>query len=374
VRKTALLAALALLLPMPASAAALPAFGHNALRAEGLADFAVGLFDLEQMSQMRAGLYRARFRQDRVGSNGSYTNWAQLDNLARQASVRGVTLVPVLISVPGEAYYDAPKTPQAREEFATFAAAAVARYGPKGSFWSGCGCPKRSVQVWEVWNEANFSLYWNGTPSPTEFALLVQAVRAKIRNVDPTARIMLGGLGYAPSYDGVNSVEPNGYLRDVIGVIGPNGFDALALHSYHSTPERGVNTAIAGTIQTLKTYGGTNANGSPRHQVWVNEFGKLTRRDDPATPNVNEQTTSETSQLNWLNGLLDRLLPNRAAWNLGPVFWYAIRDSHIEIEDWNRLGLRRTTTEDTDGGAKPAWDAYASRSRSAAPVGLPTVR
>jgi hypothetical protein len=293
VRKTALLAALALLLAMPAPAAALPAFGHNALRAEGLADFGVGLFDLEQRSQMRARLYRARFRQDRVGSNGSYTNWAQLDNLARKASVRGVTLVPMLISVPGEAYYDAPKTPQAREEFATFAAAAVARYGPKGSFWSSCGCPKRSMQVWEVWNEANFSLYWNGTPRPTEFALLVQAVRAKIRSVDPAARIMLGGLGYAASYDGVNSVEPNGYLRDVISVIGPNGFDALALHSYHSSPERGLNTAIAGTIQMLKIHGGTNPNGSPRHQVWVNEFGRLT---------------------------------------------------HIQIEDWNRLGLRRTTT------------------------------
>jgi hypothetical protein len=85
VRKTALLAALALLLTLPPSAAALPAFGHNALRAEGLADFGVGLFDLEQMSQMNAGLYPGAFRQDRVGSNGSYTNWAQLDNLARQA-------------------------------------------------------------------------------------------------------------------------------------------------------------------------------------------------------------------------------------------------------------------------------------------------
>jgi hypothetical protein len=51
VRKTALLAAVAVLLTPPASAAALPAFGHNALRAEGLADFGVGLFDLEQMSR-----------------------------------------------------------------------------------------------------------------------------------------------------------------------------------------------------------------------------------------------------------------------------------------------------------------------------------
>jgi hypothetical protein len=51
------------------------------------------------------------------------------------------------------------------------------------------------------------------------------------------------------------------------------------------------------------------SNGSPGHQVWVNEFGKLTRRDDPATPSVNEEATSETPQLNWLNGFIDRLLP-----------------------------------------------------------------
>jgi hypothetical protein len=56
------------------------------------------------------------------------------------------------------------------------------------------------------------------------------------------------------------------------------------------------------------------------------------------------------------------------------VFWYAIKDSHIQIEDWNRLGLRRTNADDTDEGAKPAWDAYASRSLSSLPVSLPTVR
>ena len=40
---------------------------------------------------------------------------------------------------------------------------------------------------------------------------------------------------------------------------------------------------------------------------------------------MNEQATSETSQLNWLNGFLHELLANRAAWKLGSVFWYAGR-------------------------------------------------
>jgi hypothetical protein len=52
----------------------------------------------------------------------------------------------------------------------------------------------------------------------------------------------------------------------------------------------------------------------------MNEFGTLTPGDDPATPEVNKRATSDTSQLNWLNGLLDRLRFHRAAWNLGPMF------------------------------------------------------
>jgi hypothetical protein len=45
----------------------------------------------------------------------------------------------------------------------------------------------------------------------------------------------------------------------------------------------------------------------------------------------------------------------------------------IEGEDWNRLGLPRTNPDDTDGGAKPGWDAYASRGLSSPAVSLPTV-
>ncbi len=53
---------------------------------------------------------------------------------------------------------------------------------------------------------------------------------------------------------------------------------------------------------------------------------------------------------------------------------YATRDSHTQSEDWNGLGLRRTNPDHTDGGAKPAWDPYASRSLSAPTLPLPTVR
>ena len=92
----------------------------------------------------------------------------------------------------------------------------------------------------------------------------------------------------------------------------------------------------------------------------MNEFGRPTA-DDPATPE-DEAAASELTQRDWLNTILDGLEPRRSSWNLGPLMWYSLRDSHAATASWHRQGLRRTTADDADGGAKPSWDAYADRS------------
>jgi polysaccharide biosynthesis protein PslG len=352
------------------------AYGIGALKAEWLAGYnggpgidVNGLFDLGLMDDANVKLYRARFRRDQVLSNGTYSQWTMLDNLAKQAALRDVTLQAVLINMPGE-QYTPPTTDAARASFADFAAAASRRYGPGGAFWAGCGCPAHPVEVWEVWNEPNVSGFWN-PPSPHDYALLLQAVKSKLRQADPGALIMFGGLAYPSSPNGTTSLDPNGFLQSVIATVGPDAFDALALHSYHASASAGV-SAIGATVATLKTYAGTAANGAPRQQVWVNEFGKPTTPDNPDTTTVNEQQTSEAAQQDWLNAFLDGLLPNRSAWNLGPVFWYSLRDAATPTATWQRLGLRRTNTDDSDGGPKPAWTAYTARSNSAAALPLPT--
>jgi Divergent InlB B-repeat domain len=344
-----------------------PAIGVGALRAEFLADFSVGLEDLGRMGQARLGLYRARFREDQVLVDGSYSDWARLDNLARAAAVNGVTLQPVLINMPLEVYAP-PKTEAERARFAGFAAAAVRRYGPDGSFWPECGCPKLPVTVWEVWNEPNIAPFWD-LPSAAEYGALLRETGSTIRAADPGARVLFGGLAY-PSTLSATRLEPNAFLRDVIAAVGAEQFDALALHNYRPDPERAVNTLIAGTVETLKSYGGTTADGAPRQQIWVNEFGRPTVPDDPATAE-DEQATSEAAQLAWLETFLDLLLPRRSAWNLGPVMWYSLRDAPAATASWQRQGLRRTTAEDTDAGPKPSWDAYVARSGPAELLYLP---
>jgi hypothetical protein len=344
------------------------AFGVGSYKSEWLAGYngtngldVNGLFDLSVAGQSNIKLYRARFRQDQVQSGSSFTQWTMLDNLVRQAALRDVTIEPVLINMPGEAYTP-PTTSAALSTFGNFATAAVRRYGPTGSYWPACSCTAHPIKVWEVWNEENIAPFW-ATPSPSQYGTLLSYTRSKLRAVDPTARILMGGLAY-PSSLSATKMDPNAFLQQTIAAAGTNSFDALAVHVYASDPARAVNTLIAGTVNTLKTYAGTSG-GVPRQQVWVNEFARPTNVGDAA---------SQTAQRDWLDQFLGLLLPKGASWNVGPLSWYAIRDYKNPSAASLRYGLRLTNADDTDAGPKPSWTDYAGRSAAATPLPLPVAR
>jgi polysaccharide biosynthesis protein PslG len=373
VRRAVVLAALLVAVVPAASASAantLSAYGIGSLRTEWIADDANGVWDLGLMGSSSLGLYRARFRQDVVLSGGAYSNWGPLDNMVRQAALKGVTIQPILINMPGEVYTP-PKTDAELVKFGQFAAQSVRRYGPAGTFWAGCGCPKLAIRVWEVWNEPNIAPFWD-VPNASQYAALLVAAKAKLRKADPNARVLFGGLAY-PATTNSQKLEANSFLSAVVAAAGPDSFDALAVHTFRADAAEDVDTLIKGTVDALKAAAGTKPSGAPRQQVWVNEFGRYTAADDPATP-ADEQAAAEQVQLTWLNGLLDRLLPHRTDWNLGPILWYAIRDSYAPTATWHRYGLRRTNPDNTDAGAKPAWNAYVGRAAGAAAVPLPTLR
>jgi hypothetical protein len=352
-----------------AATTSVSAYGVGSIKSEWLAGYngtngldVNGLFDLSLAGQANIKLYRARFRQDQVVSNGAYTQWTLLDNLVRQAALRDVTLEPVLINMPAEVYTP-PTTATARTAFGNFVTAVARRYGPTGSYWPSCGCIAHPIKVWEVWNEENNAPYWN-PPSPSQYGALLALVRSKLRAVDSSARILMGGLAY-PSTPGPTKMEANSFLQQTIAAAGASSFDAVGVHVYASDPARGVNTLVQGTVNTLKTYAGTSG-GAPRQQVWVDEFARPTSLDDPAA--------SQVTQRDWLDQVLGLLLPQRTGWNLGPVMWYAIRDYRQPTTPGLRYGLRLTNSDDTDAGPKLSWQDYASRSTSAAALPLPVAR
>src|SRR4051812_31646653 len=194
-RRLATLAVALVALGAPAAARAqdtVPAFAANSLKSEWHAGYNTaggldrnGLADLDLMGTAKLGMYRARFRQDRV--QNTTAGWTQLDTLAGQAARRGITLLPVLMNMPNEVYTP-PRNNADFTAFGSFAAAAAQRYGPNGAFWATCGCPYQPVHVWQVWNEPNLATFWSPV-SATQYGALVRSVRTRLRAVDPTARI-----------------------------------------------------------------------------------------------------------------------------------------------------------------------------------------
>ena len=119
-------------------------------------------------------------------------------------------------------------------DFAAYAAAVAARYGPVGTFWSEHpGLPYEPVKIFELWNEENTTQWYL---SPQDYGALYLAVHTAIHAVDPSASVDLGGLSdsgtYVQNNDGASwyLVYLFGYLPQLVTVI-----DGYAIHPYGTT-------------------------------------------------------------------------------------------------------------------------------------------
>jgi len=125
---------------------------------------------------------------------------------------------PLVILNYGNQFYDRGSYPVSEE-----AQAAFARYAQYIATRL-----KGKVRIYEVWNEWNAG---TGFPSPPpfdkstsarHFARLVGAANAAIKQVDPDATVLIGGLGY-------RDLE---WLLEVVGNAGAH-YDGIAMHPYN---------------------------------------------------------------------------------------------------------------------------------------------
>src|SRR5439155_26250796 len=87
--------------------------------------------------------------------------------------------------------------PAAVQAWQNFLKAAVARYGPGGSYWTTGyrqkfpGKAPVPIQSWQIWNEPNLAKYFAPHPSAPQYARLVQISHNAIKGQDPNAQIVL---------------------------------------------------------------------------------------------------------------------------------------------------------------------------------------
>jgi hypothetical protein len=175
--------------------------------------------------------------------------WEGNDRIAGSLARHGIRWYPLLAystgwaaRVPG----DLMSPPADPAQFAAYARAFAARYGPDGAFWAEHpALPRVPVAAYEVWNEPNAEMFWRGqATAPEDYADLFLAARRAIREVDTATPVVTGGLLDA------NATDPSLFVRrmvrhrpELVGEI-----DAVGYHPYQQAYG-----PIVGGIQELRS-------------------------------------------------------------------------------------------------------------------------
>jgi hypothetical protein len=272
----------------------------------------------------------------------NHYRWSNFDEVVTTATKDGMMLLPVLDDSPAWAAPTGASVPLDVGAYATFVAAAIARYGPGGVFWRAHPQLPAHPLVWyELWNEPYFA---DHNRDPGAYARLVRAATTAGRAANPAARFLieadssyqtLGG-GHADWIAGMYAAVPD------LGRY----FDAVAVHPYGGNPAiytpDGDTSEQPGRVEQIHTE--LQAHGDGDKPLWVTEIGWSTCVGD-------DVCVSEAQQAAYLRTFL-RLASTTWSAYVRAVFIYSLRDLAPGPLD-NRLlwfGLLRP-----DLSRKPAW-------------------
>jgi hypothetical protein len=273
---------------------------------------------------------RWEFRWDEIETAQGQASYAAYDAVVSASLAHGLSVQGILISFPSWA-----KDPQSqlssglylpwndqRNLWGRFVRNTAARY-------------RGSVRHWEAWNEPDSAeLFWPG--SIADYYQLLKVTYLAVKSVDPTAQVLLGGLGYWTDPDFLASL-----LRLMVSDPTARGnnayFDVVVWHTY-SRPTDVLDRVAQGKQLLASTVG-------PR-PIWVNETN-VPAWDESAFNGFRPYQWSATIQ-EQASYMIQALTYGVAA-GADKVFVYRMQDT-----DWpEAYGLLRR-----DGTLRPAYTAY----------------
>lgn len=310
-----------------------------------------GALTLEQLQRLHRGGVRS-IRLPVVWSvvqtsrNGLF-DWSSVDSQVENAAKAELEVLPFLagaptwavpqVNVPGsggsvKSPAHLPVSGAARSGWSSFVSAAVARYGPNGSFWATHpALPVRPIRAWQIWNEPNFK-YFVAHPNPAEYGKLVKLSFAAIRGVDPGAQVILAGLFAKPKGGRflrpgkkklvANPTSPNfyaSYFLEQMYVHNPgikSKFNGVALHPY--TP---IYQYLPEDIEEFRKV--LAANHDSAKGLWITELGWSS---EPPDPSVNQFAKGMAGQATQLRGAFSLLERSQVKWHLQRVYWFSVDD------------------------------------------------
>ena len=352
-----LAAGLMLLQPAAASAQEPPPREFYGVVSQGKLDS----HDYERMGAGRVGTLRVMLDWSEVdpGPLPNDLDWSKFDGIVGGAARQGVRVLPTLFSVPhwvsavercdagdGPCQITPPTTEVGLDAWSSFVAAAVHRYGAGGTFWAvNDELPYTPIEAWQVWNEPNSPGFWQPHPDVSDYARLLSAAASAIRDEDPYAEVVLGGMYRFPLKGDDGALRATDFLARLYQHPGIEAdFDGVAVHPY-AAKLAGVQRAIHKTQKVIAAAGDAGTG------LWITEVGWASGgKSNPLNRGPSGQAQRLTQAFRWFSA-------ERAALGLRLVAWFAWRDT--PIEESRCLWCARSGLFAEDGLlAKPAWDRF----------------
>jgi Glycosyl hydrolase family 10 len=293
-------------------------FGAN--EGEDLAPHALQLAHEANVRWVRLGVY-----WQTVEPQPGQLDWSRSDALVAKARQQQLNVLAVLgyatwwsNRAPAGALGDPTRNPPGDDAaWLRYVTSVVQRY-------------QGQIHTWEVWNEPDLPHFWGGTPA--EYAHLLALTYTTIKNLDPGATVVLGGLGFH-DFEGQ---LPDEFLVSILNDPAyPAGryFDVASIHHFGSTDQ-----AIE-RLNLLRTR--LTEAGIGDRPIWITETGQASDPELTYAPDF----AGLDGQAAWLR----LMLPTLVGLGVEKVFWFQLFDSG---DDDRGLGLL-----DHDLTPKPAFAA-----------------
>jgi putative glycosyl hydrolase len=316
---------------------ALSLFGASTAGAAVRTEFygiAAGQIDVQD----RQGMANARVQTDRFmlkwrdieTTRGSY-DWSERDRMIGGLASEGIRSLPFAWGSPkwiGNGNVGSPPIGTTSEitSWQNFLKAAVARYGPGGTYWAaggkydqdfGTSAPTVPITQWQIWNEPNLKKFFSPgsttQQAATKYGKLLDISHDAIKAKSSTATIVLAGMPGVP--DATGSSNAWDFLNALYNVTGvKTNFDVAALHPYGCDLDQ-TKTALQKFSASMKTH------GDAATPLWITEFAWGSGPPDQFCKNK-----GESGQRNLLISSFRLFLQNRKTWNIQRVYWFLWRD------------------------------------------------
>ncbi|HJT87641.1 MAG TPA: cellulase family glycosylhydrolase, partial [Bryobacteraceae bacterium] len=220
--------------------------------------------DLETARRGGAAYLRCAFSWNGIEKEQGQYDWTFWDSLVKLAEQNRIKLIPYVAYPPRWAvrqekdfWKQPPRDPRL---YGDFMYRIASRY-------------RGRIAAWEIWNEPDNREYWTGTAD--EFAALARLAARRIREADPNAVVVLGGMANGPSAFFKRLIGKDHMDRDV---------DVVAMHAYPETwSNERAEALFAEWIPAMSEAIARDRSGA---DLWLNEMGYADYRFRPNQASV----------------------------------------------------------------------------------------